>query len=308
MDGFGRSQLQQCGEEYRTKGVDPSSVMTPAEARARWLEREVSGLRGLLEREGRGSAIRNSEYWNAPFPTTRTQGKQPVGLQEDQGGDRAWQDRQAHGDNGLGGDRAWQDRRAHDDDSLGGDRAWQDRRAHGDDGQGGDHAWRDQGESGNERKKNQSKGQEQFENQDHQHNERHGPLQEEERDVLKAIPVVLPVLPEHQGRESGNICGDWMVQIRPLIGDVAPMALRWWDDLMNEVMRRYQAWLQSDPLEQHQMQSPQQGLYNFNATRQRLELRISTMILAAMPPSLKEEVVASQQLTAGEIMYKVLCH
>ena len=148
-----------------------------------------------------------------------------------------------------------------------------------------------------------SRGQDLFEE-----SERQGRLHEEEKDVLKAIPVVLPMLPEHQGRESGIICGDWMVQVRPLIGDVAPMALCWWDDLMSEVMRRYQTWLQSDPLERLRMPSPQQGLYNFNATRKRLELRISTMLLAAMPPSLKEEVVASRQLTAGEIMYKVLRH
>ena len=99
-----------------------------------------------------------------------------------------------------------------------------------------------------------------------------------------------------------------MVQVRPLIGDVAPIALRWWDELMNEVMQRYQTWLQSDPIERLRVPAPQQSLYNFNATRQRLELRVSTMLLAAMPPSLKEEVVASRQLTAGEIMYKVLRH
>ena len=278
------------GNQSRSSGRmedgDPSSVLTPAEARARWLEREVSGLRGLLEREGKGSAIRNSEYWNAPFPTTRSQGHQPVGSQEVQRGDRAWQDRQAQGEQDLSGDRAWRDRRVQDAKVL-----------------SGDHVGQDHGEDGMDRRGGPSRGQDLFEE-----SERQGRLHEEEKDVLKAIPVVLPMLPEHQGRESGIICGDWMVQVRPLIGDVAPMALCWWDDLMSEVMRRYQTWLQSDPLERLRMPSPQQGLYNFNATRKRLELRISTMLLAAMPPSLKEEVVASRQLTAGEIMYKVLRH
>ena len=278
------------GNQSRSSGWmedgDPSSVLTPAEARARWLEREVSGLRGLLEQEGKGSAIRNSEYWNAPFPTTRSQGHQPVGSQEVQRGDRAWQDRQAQGEKDLSGDRAWRDRRVQDAKVL-----------------SGDHVGQDHGEDGMDRRGGPSRGQDLFEE-----SERQGRLHEEEKDVLKAIPVVLPMLPEHQGRESGIICGDWMVQVRPLIGDVAPMALCWWDDLMSEVMRRYQTWLQSDPLERLRMPSPQQGLYNFNATRKRLELRISTMLLAAMPPSLKEEVVASRQLTAGEIMYKVLRH
>ncbi len=48
--------------------------------------------------------------------------------------------------------------------------------------------------------------------------------------------------------------------------------------------------------------------YNYNATRRRLELRISTMLLASLPGALKTELVAARQLSSGEIMYKVLRH
>ena len=85
--------------------------------------------------------------------------------------------------------------------------------------------------------------------------------------------------------------------MRLLIGDVAPNAFQWWDDLMAEVMTRYQHWLQAGPLERLQMPSPQQDGYNYNAT----------MLLAALPGALKEELVA-RQLSSGEIMYKVLRH
>ena len=129
-----------------------------------------------------------------------------------------------------------------------------------------------------------------------------------EKDTLKAVPVTLPVLPPQEGKEAGIVCGDWMVQVRLLIGDVAPNALQWWDDLMAEVMCRYQNWLQAGPLERLQMPSPQQGKYNYNATRRRLELRISTMLLASLPGALKTELVAARQLSSGEIMYKVLRH
>ena len=81
----------------------------------------------------------------------------------------------------------------------------------------------------------------------------------DEKDTLKAVPVTLPVLPPQEGKEAGIVCGDWMVQVRLLIGDVAPNALQWWDDLMAEVMCRYQNWLQAGPLERLQMPSPQQG-------------------------------------------------
>ena len=129
----------------------------------------------------------------------------------------------------------------------------------------------------------------------------------EEKDTLKAVQVTLPALPQ-EGREAGIVCGDWMVQVRLLIGDVAPVALQWWDDLMAEVMLRYQHWLQAGPLDRLQMPSPQPDAYNYNATRRRLELRISTMLLAALPGALKTELVAARQLSSGEIMYKVLRH
>ena len=82
----------------------------------------------------------------------------------------------------------------------------------------------------------------------------------EEKDTPKAVPVTLPALPAQEGRDSGIVCGDWMVQVRLLIGDVAPNALQLqgWDDLMAEVMTRYQHWLQAGPLERLQMPSPQQ--------------------------------------------------
>ena len=75
-------------------------------------------------------------------------------------------------------------------------------------------------------------------------------------DLDEKVPVILPVLLPQEGREAGIVCGDWMVQVRLLIGDVAPNALQWWDDLMAEVMLRYQNWFQAGPLERLQMPFP----------------------------------------------------
>ena len=116
---------------------------------------------------------------------------------------------------------------------------------------------------------------------------------------MKAVPVTLPALPPQEGRDAGIVCGDW-VQVRLLIGEVAPNALQWWDELMAEVTFRYQNWLQAGPLERLQMPSPQQEKYNYNATRRGLELRISTMLLASFPAT------RIGGLSSGEIMYKVL--
>ena len=46
----------------------------------------------------------------------------------------------------------------------------------------------------------------------------------------------------------GLACGDWLFQVRQLVGDLTCGSLLWWDDLMTSVMRRYNEWLIASPL------------------------------------------------------------
>ena len=128
----------------------------------------------------------------------------------------------------------------------------------------------------------------------------------EERDTLKATTVVLPSLPSVAGKDAGLACGDWLAQVRPLMGDIAVGALSWWDCVVAAVTGQYYRWLEASPLDRLRITAPDPVEYNTTASRKRMELRASAIILAALPGSLKEEVVSSRLLSTGELLYKIL--
>ena len=128
----------------------------------------------------------------------------------------------------------------------------------------------------------------------------------EERDTLKATTVVLPSLPSVAGKDAGLACGDWLAQVRPLMGDIAVGALSWWDCVVAAVTGQYYRWLEASPLDRLRIAAPDPLEYNTTASRKRMELRASAIILAALPGSLKEEVVSSRLLSTGELLYKIL--
>ena len=71
---------------------------------------------------------------------------------------------------------------------------------------------------------------------------------EDGKDNMKSVAVTLPSLPAASGKESGLVCGGWLVQVRPLLGDMAPEALEWWDEIMRQVLDTYGRGLKQDPL------------------------------------------------------------
>ncbi len=106
--------------------------------------------------------------------------------------------------------------------------------------------------------------------------------------------------------DAGLQCGDWMAQIRPLMGDLATTSLAWWDAMVQGVNMKYQVWLAASPLECLNMAYQDEKVYNRSTARQRMDLRSSALLVAALPTSLKEELVASRSLTSGRILFRVL--
>ena len=106
--------------------------------------------------------------------------------------------------------------------------------------------------------------------------------------------------------DAGLQCGDWMAQIRPLMCDLATTSLAWWDAMVQGVDMKYQVWLAASPLECLNMAYQDEKVYNRSMARQRMDLRSSALLMAALPTSLKEELVASRSLTSGRILFRVL--
>ncbi len=87
---------------------------------------------------------------------------------------------------------------------------------------------------------------------------------------------------------------------------LATNALAWWDAMVQEVNTKYQVWLAASPLQRLNMAYPDEKVYNTSLARQRMDLRSSALLMAAVPTSLKDELVASRSLTSGRILFRVL--
>ena len=296
---------------------EPEEVMDAATARAEWLRQELMMLQLQMEREAKQSGSKlASDYW-----------KQPISRQEQQlgrasrwgvchqaplsraglGGDcgQAPQSRATVG-SGRSSDQAWQaceqgDSRAcmgsaRQDGGPQGDRAW--------------HAWvsGDGRANMDELMRDGSQHRDRAGNPGVREGDPHGhrevPGKEFEGDGLKSTTIVLPQLAV-AGKEAGLQCGDWIAQLRPLMGDLATTSLGWWDNMVQEVVAKYTTWLAASPLEPLHSAQPDESIYNTSSARQRMDLRASGLLLAALPASLKQDLIASRNLTSGKILFKV---
>ena len=131
-----------------------------------------------------------------------------------------------------------------------------------------------------------------------------GETEERVEDSLRSFPITLPRLIEPSVQNAALQAGDWLTQVRPLIADTSTKAGTWWDQLLELTMRQYGKWLEANPLERLQISPPQES--ELPSGHERLEQRITNMLLAAVPTSIKDELIATRQLTPQGILFKVL--
>ena len=181
---------------------------------------------------------------------------------------------------GSGRDRAGNSEEVHNyvDRRHGRDRARSsdEVHSHGDCGYGGDRVRSSGAVSGKDR------GYAHHREEDRSKERRNGNEKKKTGDRLKSTTIVLPAL-DSVGTDAGLQCGDWMAQLRPLMGDLATKAL-WWS--------------RKSLLERLQVAFLDEKVYNTSSARQRMDLRSSALLMAAIPTGLKNELVASRHLTS----------
>ena len=121
---------------------------------------------------------------------------------------------------------------------------------------------------------------------------------------LRSIPINLPKLAEVHAENAALRAGDWLSEIRPLIADVSQRAGPWWLRLEERAMVAYQKWLSAGPLERLKVIPEKVEEEPFI----RLESRVVSMLLGALPQSLKQEIISMREVTCVQILYKVLRH
>ena len=115
--------------------------------------------------------------------------------------------------------------------------------------------------------------------------------------------VELPPLPPWSSTTGPVDLSDWLVLIEPIMSDLTATSGEWWCGLMTECQSWYSKHIQLQPLDRvaHEP-SPSSTLTTSKWLR--LERRASTLLLMAVPPDQREELISAKRLTA----MKIICH
>ena len=302
--------------------------LTAAEARAYWLEKEVSAMREALADMQKSNL--KSAYWANVLNGAARNARSPqgdgdvlgcdrAGVHGIQGGDRAG----SHGVHGgdragihgvYGGDRAsthglCEGDRASTHGLVGGDRASTHGLCAGDrastqgrcgeagtsmrESHHGDRLWHHQLDGrygGDPDGRNERKG-------------------GRSPDGMRTTNLPLPKLPSLSSKTASVDMADWLIEIQPLIGDISNHATVWWSKTVEQTMDQYTRWLGASPLERLRLSPPRPKLDDLcgsTTLTQRLEQRVTTLLLPTLPEELKHDVVSNRTLWPAALLYRIL--
>ena len=291
--GYGASSRQGEAHPMRT------SEVSPAQAREFWLQQEMERLQREMEGHRLQSGRRWDGYWKNPVHRYGDVHPGSDQIKEDMRLGRAQGDRAEHLHRAdLPGGRAEHLHHAdlrggraehlHQEERRGdrvlhphhagseGDRAWQPHH----DGAGRDHA---QGGVGGSTAATGVGG-----NQDQGGNHR---------------TVELPEL--SGGDLTPLILGDWLEVVKPLMMDLSPQASRWWVLVVEESYKYYNEWRKATPMERLRI-VPESEVVKTDLTLHRTEQRGISLLLKAIPTSVKETVIAERLMTTTGILFTLL--
>ena len=117
--------------------------------------------------------------------------------------------------------------------------------------------------------------------------------------TIKGIEVVrqvaeLPSLGNMQGNTSQLQLGDWLLLVQPVVADMATSDL-WWEKMLVEVELWYQDHQAMPPLDRVQRDPVAPASLNVPKWT-KLERRMATLLLKAIPDAQRDELVATKRL------------
>eukprot|EP00434_Breviolum_minutum_P026407 symbB.v1.2.023347.t1/scaffold2131.1/size88260/2 len=96
--------------------------------------------------------------------------------------------------------------------------------------------------------------------------------------------------------------GDWLSVIDSLMGDLSYSSKEWWDLIRQSVDQCYAEWLNTGPLERFRLKpQPDDRIRLWPRT----ERRALSMLLGAVPDTIKEEIISSRKLTTDQVLYRL---
>ena len=120
----------------------------------------------------------------------------------------------------------------------------------------------------------------------------------------KYIPD-LPVL-SLQG-DASTIVSDWIALSTPLVSSLSPSAGMWWREVISEAQKTYGRWLVTSPTMRLGMEPDKDGLKYRYGRYSLLEQRVLSMMLKAMPESIRQDVLNHRTMSCTAVLFKALC-
>ena len=118
--------------------------------------------------------------------------------------------------------------------------------------------------------------------------------------------VDLPCLTDLGESEIGPlVAGDWLTSITPLMKDLSSSSATWWDAVLTVAGDSYQTWLNSDPLTRLRI-NPVTPPAFLRSPFARVEQRAQTILLKAIPESLRSEIISNRSIGSIQIIFRVL--
>ncbi|CAL1136331.1 unnamed protein product [Cladocopium goreaui] len=129
--------------------------------------------------------------------------------------------------------------------------------------------------------------------------------------VIKGVETVrsgapdLPLLAPWEPQQGPLILGDWLLIIEPIISDLSTSASVWWKTSVSAAEAWYKVHMALSPLDriQHKVETPEEVLQQ---KWERLERRVATMLLQALPQEVRGELVAARRLTTFGVITHLL--
>ena len=121
-------------------------------------------------------------------------------------------------------------------------------------------------------------------------------------ETVKAGFAELPRLGEFSPENGPIELGDWFTIIHPLMSDLSDSSMEWWDLLLKEAREWYEEYMKEIPLNRVNMvpKTPEVlGVRKWS----RLERRAASLIIQAVPETVRDEMIATNTVSA----YGAIC-
>ena len=107
----------------------------------------------------------------------------------------------------------------------------------------------------------------------------------------------LPKLPQADLSSSAVVCGNWLAQIKQIFMGLSPSADVWYSSVELAANQGYSQWLVADPLGRLSL-DPSSVVALFDVHKfQRVESRAVTLLLAAVPNSVRDDIITNRWLS-----------